>query len=169
MARLWILVYAFVGIRKGWVLSPFIGNPAEPPEFLRTEAWSNAYVMILRLSWSVVGGGGSRRKAGKTFGSHGARKKLRMEIHRSYSFLFAQESTVLATAIATRPAARRLLLAMPNFGSLSTFSAADFSTSLTRLFRSHCERIPAICGGNLKPANLSRCRFSCNARGQLAF
>ena len=58
MARLWILVYAFVGIRMGWVLSPFIGNPAEPPEFLRTEASSNAYVMILRLAPSVVGGGG---------------------------------------------------------------------------------------------------------------
>ena len=56
MARLWILVYAFVGIQMGWVLRPFIGNPAEPPEFLRTEAWSNAYVVILRLAWSVVGG-----------------------------------------------------------------------------------------------------------------
>ena len=58
MARLWILVYAFVGIQMGWVLRPFIGNPAEPPEFLRTEAWSNAYVVILRLAWSVVGGSG---------------------------------------------------------------------------------------------------------------
>lgn len=49
MARVWILVYAFVGIQMGWVLRPFIGNPSEPAEFVRTGAWSNAYVVILGL------------------------------------------------------------------------------------------------------------------------
>jgi hypothetical protein len=55
MARLWIVVYAFVGIQMGWVLRPFIGNPSEPPEFVRTAAWSNAYVVILRLTSRVFG------------------------------------------------------------------------------------------------------------------
>lgn len=56
MARLWIVVYAFVGVQMGWVLRPFIGNPSEPPEFVRTDAWSNAYVVILRLTSKVTGG-----------------------------------------------------------------------------------------------------------------
>ncbi len=53
MARIWIVVYAFVGIQMGWVLRPFIGNPSEPPQFLRESAWSNAYVVIARLVRSV--------------------------------------------------------------------------------------------------------------------
>lgn len=31
LLRLWLIIYAFVGIQMGWLLRPFIGIPAEPP------------------------------------------------------------------------------------------------------------------------------------------
>jgi hypothetical protein len=56
MLRIWLLVYAFVGIQMGWVLRPFIGDPASPVQFFRPEAWDNAYVVVARLLWKVLGG-----------------------------------------------------------------------------------------------------------------
>jgi len=56
MLRCWIVVYAFVGIQMGWVLRPFIGDPASPVQFFRPEAWDNAYVVVARLLWRVLGG-----------------------------------------------------------------------------------------------------------------
>ena len=50
----WIIVYAFVGIQMGWVLRPFIGNPAQPVQFLRPDGWDNAYVVVARMIWEVV-------------------------------------------------------------------------------------------------------------------
>jgi hypothetical protein len=49
MLYLWFALYAFVGIQMGWVLRPFIGDPGIPVQFLREEAWDNAYLVILRL------------------------------------------------------------------------------------------------------------------------
>jgi hypothetical protein len=46
MARVWILLYAFVGIQMGWVLRPFIGDPDKPTTFFREGAWGNAYVEV---------------------------------------------------------------------------------------------------------------------------
>jgi hypothetical protein len=45
----WIILYAFVGIQLGWMLRPFVGNPAIPVAFLRDEPFSNAYIVVLRL------------------------------------------------------------------------------------------------------------------------
>ncbi|MCA8978863.1 MAG: hypothetical protein H6831_08065 [Planctomycetes bacterium] len=49
----WILLYVFVAIQLAWVLRPFIGDPGAPTTFFRAEAWSNAYVVIVRdvLGW----------------------------------------------------------------------------------------------------------------------
>jgi hypothetical protein len=46
MMRVWLVAFAFVGIQMGWVLRPFVGNPAEPTTFFREEAWGNAYEMM---------------------------------------------------------------------------------------------------------------------------
>lgn len=54
MQMLWLIIYSFVGIQMGWTLRPFIGNPAQSVEFFRSEPFSNAYVVILRLLWSVA-------------------------------------------------------------------------------------------------------------------
>lgn len=54
LRRVWVVLYAFVGIQMGWVLRPFIGDPARPPTFLRAEAWGNAYVVVLDTLWRAV-------------------------------------------------------------------------------------------------------------------
>ena len=50
MLAAWLGLYAFVGIQMGWVLRPFIGDPALPAAFFRPEPFSNAYVVIVRLA-----------------------------------------------------------------------------------------------------------------------
>lgn len=52
--RLWIVLYAFVGIQMGWILRPFVGDPRAPVHFFREGALSNAYVVIAQLVWHVV-------------------------------------------------------------------------------------------------------------------
>ncbi len=47
----WVVLYVFVAIQLAWVLRPFIGSPGKPTNFLREEAWSNAYVVVFRLVW----------------------------------------------------------------------------------------------------------------------
>ena len=54
LLRTWIVLYAFVGIQMGWTLRPFIGDPDMPTEFFRTDAWGNAYVVVVRLIWQAV-------------------------------------------------------------------------------------------------------------------
>ena len=49
----WIMMYAFVGVQFGWMLRPFVGTPGKPVEFLRDEAFTNAYVAVARI---VFGG-----------------------------------------------------------------------------------------------------------------
>jgi hypothetical protein len=58
MLRAWILIYVFVGIQMGWVLRPFIGNPAQPVQFFREGSWSNAYEFVLRMIWDAMMGRG---------------------------------------------------------------------------------------------------------------
>lgn len=50
MVRVWIFVYAFVGIQAAYVLRPFIGSPNEPTTFFRRESFQNAYIQI----WTMV-------------------------------------------------------------------------------------------------------------------
>jgi hypothetical protein len=49
MLRLWLGLYAFVGMQMGWMLRPFVGAPDIPVTFFRDEPFSNAYVAIARL------------------------------------------------------------------------------------------------------------------------
>ena len=56
MLRTWIVVYAFVGIQMGWFLRPFIGDPAIPVQFFRSESWGNAYVVLFKLFWRIASG-----------------------------------------------------------------------------------------------------------------
>jgi hypothetical protein len=49
-----MVLYIFVGIQMGWVLRPFIGDPMEPVQFFRDEAWDNAYVIVARMVWEQV-------------------------------------------------------------------------------------------------------------------
>jgi hypothetical protein len=58
MLRTWIVIYVFVGIQMGWVLRPFIGNPASPVQFFRDGSWSNAYEVVLQMLWDVCRGRG---------------------------------------------------------------------------------------------------------------
>lgn len=53
MVRLWIVVYAFVGIQAGYVLRPFIGDPGLDPSFLRKDSFENAYVKVFSLICEV--------------------------------------------------------------------------------------------------------------------
>lgn len=55
MVRLWLIIYAFVGIQMGWTLRPFIGKPDMETTFFRQEAWGNAYVEVARIITNVLG------------------------------------------------------------------------------------------------------------------
>lgn len=46
--RAWVVLYVFVAIQLAWVLRPFIGSPDLEVSFFREQAWSNAYVVIVR-------------------------------------------------------------------------------------------------------------------------
>ena len=50
LLRLWLVIFAFVGIQMGWVLRPFIGHPGTPTTFFRAESWGNAYLVV----WEMV-------------------------------------------------------------------------------------------------------------------
>ncbi|WP_224364687.1 hypothetical protein [Hyalangium versicolor] len=53
LLRLWLVIYAFVGIQMGWLLRPFIGIPGMPTRFFREDTWSNAYVFVAGRIWEV--------------------------------------------------------------------------------------------------------------------
>jgi hypothetical protein len=50
----WLGVYTAVAIQMAWLMRPFLGAPGENVEFVRTEAWDNAYVVVLRLVWKTL-------------------------------------------------------------------------------------------------------------------
>jgi drug/metabolite transporter superfamily protein YnfA len=50
----WLGLYVFVAIQLAWTLRPFIGDPEKPTGFLRSGAWGNAYVEIVRLLGSLL-------------------------------------------------------------------------------------------------------------------
>jgi hypothetical protein len=51
----WVVVFAIVGAQMGWVLRPFIGNPAQPFEWFRARE-SNFFEAVLRAFRGVFGG-----------------------------------------------------------------------------------------------------------------
>jgi hypothetical protein len=50
----WLFVYAMVAIQLAWIMRPFIGSPTAPVQFLRDDAWDNAYVIVARLVWRTL-------------------------------------------------------------------------------------------------------------------
>jgi len=52
----WVVIYAFVGIQMGWLLRPFVGDPSMPVQFMRSETWGNAYVVVFESLWRAVAG-----------------------------------------------------------------------------------------------------------------
>ncbi len=54
LLRVWIFLYAFVGIQMGWNLRPFVGSPDQPTRFFREGAWENAYVVVAQILWEAV-------------------------------------------------------------------------------------------------------------------
>jgi hypothetical protein len=54
MLRTWIVIYVFVGIQMGWILRPFVGNPDVPVQFFREDSFTNAYVVVVEMIWSVI-------------------------------------------------------------------------------------------------------------------
>jgi hypothetical protein len=56
MVRVWIVMYAFVGIQMGWVLRPFIGHTGARTTFFREGAWGNAYVEVWDKAVEVASG-----------------------------------------------------------------------------------------------------------------
>jgi hypothetical protein len=55
LLRIWLIIYAFVGIQMGWLLRPFIGDPMLPTRFLREDTWGNAYVILVQKALDVAG------------------------------------------------------------------------------------------------------------------
>ena len=50
----WLGVYTIVAIQMAWLMRPFLGAPGENVEFLRPEAWDNAYLVVSRLVWKTL-------------------------------------------------------------------------------------------------------------------
>ena len=55
LLRVWLVVYAFVGIQMGWLLRPFVGDPRAPTRFFREDTWGNAYVKVVEMVLEVLG------------------------------------------------------------------------------------------------------------------
>jgi hypothetical protein len=50
----WLSVYTLVAIQLAWLLRPFIGAPTIDVQFLRPDAWDNAYVIVTRIVWQTM-------------------------------------------------------------------------------------------------------------------
>ena len=55
LLRVWLILFGFVGIQMSWVLRPFVGAPWARVQFFRHDAWGNAYEVLFRTVWHVVG------------------------------------------------------------------------------------------------------------------
>lgn len=56
LLRVWLVIYIFVGVQTGWMMRPFVGDPAQPTAFFRQEGFSNAYVSVFQIVLSVLKG-----------------------------------------------------------------------------------------------------------------
>jgi hypothetical protein len=52
--RIWIIVFGLVGAQMGWVLRPFIGDPARPFAWFRPRE-SNFFEAVFHAFWSLFG------------------------------------------------------------------------------------------------------------------
>ncbi len=55
LLRVWLGIYAFLGIQMGWLLRPFIGKPGIPTSFFRADAWGNAYEALWQTAMRALG------------------------------------------------------------------------------------------------------------------
>ena len=46
LLRVWIVIYAVVGMQLGWRLRPFVGNPGSPFEIFREQTTGNFYIAV---------------------------------------------------------------------------------------------------------------------------
>ncbi|MCA9238192.1 MAG: hypothetical protein KDA44_22120 [Planctomycetales bacterium] len=51
----WAAIYILVAVQLAWLLRPFIGSPHADVQFLRPEAWDNAYVKVAKIVWQALG------------------------------------------------------------------------------------------------------------------
>jgi hypothetical protein len=58
LLRIWIVIYAVVGMQLGWRLRPFIGSQGMPFEILRSDADGNFYIAVWNSLLNLLGGGG---------------------------------------------------------------------------------------------------------------
>lgn len=56
LLRIWILIYAVVGMQLGWRLRPFIGNQGMPFELLRSEVDGNFYIAVWNSLINLLSG-----------------------------------------------------------------------------------------------------------------
>lgn len=56
LLRLWLALFAFTAVQLAYVLRPFIGDPAQPAALFRSGAWDNAYIVLAKMVWRVIGG-----------------------------------------------------------------------------------------------------------------
>ncbi len=55
LRRLWLGLYAFVGVQMAWDLRPFVGNPEMPVQFFRDDI-GNAYLEVGRVLFEAAFG-----------------------------------------------------------------------------------------------------------------
>jgi hypothetical protein len=55
LLRIWIGIYAVVGMQLGWRLRPFVGTIGSPFELFRDDDGGNFYISVWRLLMSLVG------------------------------------------------------------------------------------------------------------------
>jgi hypothetical protein len=51
--RAWLALYLFCAIKLGWVLRPFVGDPALATVFLREDSWRDD--PFTNLLWTALG------------------------------------------------------------------------------------------------------------------
>jgi hypothetical protein len=57
LLRIWIVIYAVVGMQLGWRLRPFIGSPSSPFQILRDEVGGNFYIAVWNSIVQIFSGG----------------------------------------------------------------------------------------------------------------
>ena len=55
LLKIWILIYAVVGMQLGWILRPFIGFPGTPFALFRTEENGNFYISVWNTLIHLMG------------------------------------------------------------------------------------------------------------------
>ena len=53
--RIWVIIFAFVGLQLSWNLRPFVGTKDMPFQLFRTEARGNVYSTLLRSVGHMMG------------------------------------------------------------------------------------------------------------------